>query len=287
MSDADHAPVGAEQLPVGRGDGAAGDDAMLAQLAELERAREQAVLYARDLSRAYHAERERSRELVAALQELQRAHAQLNQAHNELKRTYDMTLRALVTALDVRDSETEGHSERVVAYALALAREMGLSGEFLEHLERGALLHDIGKIGVPDAILCKPGPLTEEEWGIMRRHPELGYQMLAGIPFLEEARTIVLHHQERYDGRGYPQGLRGEEIHLGARIFAVIDSFDALTHDRRYRRAVSDDEAATEIERCSGTQFDPQVVQAFLRIYRKLRTLPVQRWVQHRPNQAG
>jgi|DewCreStandDraft_2_1066082.scaffolds.fasta_scaffold00190_11 putative nucleotidyltransferase with HDIG domain len=287
MSDARLARDEAGLPGFGETDGQLQHDTVAAQLAELERAREQAVLYARDLSRAYHAERERSRELVAALRELQHAHAQLNQAHDELKRTYDMTLRALVTALDVRDSETEGHSERVVAYALALAKEMGCSGEFLEHLERGALLHDIGKIGVPDAILCKPGPLTEEEWVIMRRHPVLGYQMLAGIPFLEEARTIVLHHQEHYDGRGYPQGLRGEEIHLGARIFAVIDAFDALTHGRRYRPAVSDDEAAAEIARCSGTQFDPQVVQVFLRIYRKLRTLPVQRWVQRQPDPAS
>jgi putative nucleotidyltransferase with HDIG domain len=249
------------------------------QLAEMDIARRQAELYARDLSQAYHAERQRSRELRAALEELKVTYARLGQAHTELKATYDATLRALVTALEVRDSETQGHSERVVAYSLAIARELDTDETFLEHLARGALLHDIGKIGVPDAILRKPGPLAEDEWREMQRHPQIGAQMLAGIPFLEEARTIVLHHQEWYNGRGYPQGLRGAQIHLGARIFAVADAFDAMTQDRPYRRAVGDEQAAAEIERGAGTQFDPRAVWAFLRIFRKLRSLPpVQQW---------
>jgi putative nucleotidyltransferase with HDIG domain len=183
-----------------------------------------------------------------------------------LSRSYRTTLEALATALDTRDSETLGHSLRVAAYTVAVARRMGVGEPDLTDIYRGALLHDVGKIGVPDAILRKPGRLTPEEWNEMRRHPELGYRILEGVDFLERAREIVLSHQERFDGQGYPRGLRGTDIPLGARIFAVVDTMDAMTSDRPYRKARSYDEARAEIRRHSGTQFDPEVVRTFLAI---------------------
>lgn len=184
----------------------------------------------------------------------------------EMRATYDSTILALSTALDTRDSETEGHSQRVVGYTSAIAREMALSDRDIPGLINGSLLHDVGKIGVPDAILRKPGPLTVEEWVVMRSHPEQGYRMLMHIGFLRDALPIVRHHHERYDGAGYPDGLRGLEIPLGARIFAVADAFDAITSQRPYRAAGSLDAARDEIARCAGSQFDPEVVAAFLRL---------------------
>jgi putative nucleotidyltransferase with HDIG domain len=181
------------------------------------------------------------------------------------KRTMDV-LNGLVSALDLRDTETQNHSRRVSLYAALVAERMGVGGTELLDIERGALLHDIGKIGVRDSILLKPGKLTEEEWVEMRLHPELGYQLLEGIEFLEAARQIVHDHQERYDGKGYPKGLSGDAICLGARIFAVVDTLDAMTCDRPYRKAVSYDAARDEIQRCRGTQFDPLVVDTFLTI---------------------
>lgn len=198
----------------------------------------------------------------------------LRQALKELTRTYRMTLEALAAALDLRDVETMAHSRRVADLALAIAREIGRPREELVELERGALLHDIGKIGIPDAILRKPGPLTEEEWTEIKNHCHLGYEMVKPIPFLSRAAEIILAHQERYDGTGYPRGLTGEEIPLGARIFAVADAFDVITSNRPYRRARSLWEAREEIQRHSGTQFDPNVVEAFLRIpERRLREI--------------
>ena len=183
-----------------------------------------------------------------------------------LSRSYQTTLEALATALDTRDSETLGHSLRVAAYTVAVARRMGVVEPELTDIYRGALLHDVGKIGVPDAILRKPGRLTPEEWNEMRRHPELGYRILEGVDFMERAREIVLSHQEHFDGGGYPRGLAGSAIPLGARIFAVVDTLDAMTSDRPYRKARAYDEARAEIRRYSGTQFDPEVVRAFLAI---------------------
>ncbi|MGH2669656.1 MAG: HD-GYP domain-containing protein, partial [bacterium] len=151
-------------------------------------------------------------------------------------------------------------------YARRIAREMGLSGQALVDMERGALLHDIGKIGIQDAVLLKPGALVPDEWQQMHRHPEMGYRLLEGIDFLEGAARIVHHHQERFDGSGYPQGLRGDEICLGARILAVADTLDAVTSHRPYRKARSFSAARDEIVRASGTQFDPAVVAAYLRI---------------------
>ncbi len=183
--------------------------------------------------------------------------------------TYDTTLEALASALDVRDSETGGHSDRVLRYMELVIGQMDIRGSDIAFLRRGALLHDIGKIGVPDNILRKPTALSEAEWATMRKHPEFGARIIAGIPFLQDVARIVRHHHERWDGAGYPDGLRGEDIPVGARIFAVADSFDAMTSDRPYRRAMSIDAACDEVARCRGTQFDPAVVDAFVRIPRE------------------
>jgi HD-GYP domain-containing protein (c-di-GMP phosphodiesterase class II) len=184
-----------------------------------------------------------------------------------LRETYDATLEALAAALDARDSETGGHSSRVTVYTMDMAKDLGVtenSDNWLD-IERASLLHDVGKIGVSDAILNKPGPLTAEEWQQMRKHPAIGYEMLKDVKFLSTAAEIVYAHHERYDGKGYPAGLKGEDVPLGARIFAVADAFDAMTSNRPYRRALSVDKAREEITNNSGTQFDPNVVEAFLR----------------------
>jgi putative nucleotidyltransferase with HDIG domain len=191
---------------------------------------------------------------------------ELEHAYDEINDTYTLTLEALVTALDARECETGNHSQRVVRTTLAIADRMGIMGEEREHIARGALLHDIGKIGVPDHVLLKPGRLTDEEWVDMRKHPEIGARILSGINFLEPAAEIVLAHQERWDGDGYPRGLKGDEIPVGARIFAVADALDAITSDRPYRRGRSLQYAREEIQRYAGTQFDPIVVEHFLAI---------------------
>jgi len=175
-------------------------------------------------------------------------------------------LDALVNALHVRGSEAPAHSRRVGRYARRLAHELGIRGRELDDIERGATLHDIGNIGVRDAVLRKNGPLDEAEWIEMRRHPTLGYEILAGIGFLARARMIPLHHQERHDGSGYPQHLRGNEICIGARAFAVVDTYDAITSDRPYRKCRTYEVARAEIVKYAGSQFDPDVVQAWLRI---------------------
>jgi putative nucleotidyltransferase with HDIG domain len=184
----------------------------------------------------------------------------------EVRRSYRATLEALLAALDTRDTETEGHSERVAAYTMLIAQQLNLSEAELQHIEHGALLHDIGKIGVPDHILYKPGPLTPEEWEVMKQHPVIGYKMCMKIEMLRPAAPIVLHHHERWDGRGYPYGLNGAEIPLGARIFAIADTLDAMTSDRPYRKALSFAQAREEIERCAGSQFDPELVRVFLEL---------------------
>lgn len=191
---------------------------------------------------------------------------ELDRALNSLEDAYRSTLRALTSALEARDSETHGHSERVVTYSLRLGREYGLTGDKLKALEFGSLLHDIGKIGVPDSILRKPGKLTEAEWEKMREHPLHGQQILRGIEFLEGAARVVSQHHEKWDGSGYPLGLHDEEIDVCARIFAVADAFDAITSDRVYRRGKSYQEAAKELDDWAGRQFDPKVVEAFHRV---------------------
>ena len=202
-------------------------------------------------------------ELRRRSEELERVNQRLDALVEE--RTSNL-LDGLVSALDLRDSETQWHSRRVGRYARRLAREIGVEGRELDDVERGATLHDIGKIGVRDAVLLKPGPLDDKEWAEMRRHPALGHDILKGIGFLERARLIPLHHQERFDGTGYPQGLARDEICIGARVFAVVDTYDAITSDRPYRKCRTYEVARQEIEKFSGTQFDPAIVAAWLRV---------------------
>ena len=201
------------------------------------------------------------------LQELvEQRTAELDRALGSLEDAYRSTLKALTAALETRDSETHGHSERVVSYSLRLGREYGLDAAQMKALEFGSLLHDIGKIGVPDSILRKPGKLTDEEWVRMREHPSHGQQILRGIEFLEGAARVVAQHHEKCDGSGYPLGLKAEDIDLCARIFSVADAFDAMTSDRVYRRGKSYEDAARELDEWVGRQFDPKVVAAFHRV---------------------
>lgn len=190
----------------------------------------------------------------------------LQRSNMELTIAYDATIEGWAQALELRDQETEGHSRRVTELTLKLARELGLRGESLSHIRRGALLHDIGKMGVPDSILHKPGPLSPEEWDVMRKHPVRAYELLSQIPYLQHGLEIPYCHHERWDGSGYPRGLRGEQIPISARIFAVIDVFDALTSDRPYRAALERPEVLEYIRSNSGIHFDPRVVDAFLKI---------------------
>ncbi len=190
----------------------------------------------------------------------------LKKAHQDLFLAYEITLEAWGRLLEARDLETKGHTQRVTELTVRLAREIGIKSEEIPHLRRGALLHDIGKIGIPDAILLKPGELTEEERKIMQKHPEIAGDILSNIPFLRPAMEIPLYHHERWDGTGYPYGFRGEQIPLSARIFAVVDVWDALTSERPYRKALSPREAQDYLHSQSGKQFDPQVVDAFLQV---------------------
>lgn len=191
---------------------------------------------------------------------------QVQAALLQVENTYEHTLQALAAAIDLRDHETAGHSQRVCLYALEIARAMGWQDEQLCNLARGSYLHDIGKLGVPDGILLKPGQLTAGELNTMQQHAQIGFDLIKGIPFLAEAAGIVLMHHERFDGTGYPRCLRGEEILLSARIFAVADTLDAITSDRPYRRASSFHEAREMIRLLAGSQFDTLVVSVFLKI---------------------
>jgi putative nucleotidyltransferase with HDIG domain len=193
----------------------------------------------------------------------------------ELEQSYDDTLEALGSALDLKDAETEGHCQRVTAFCISIARAMPVPDPYLPILARAAFLHDIGKMAIPDGILRKPGPLNDDEKQIMRKHCEIGYNMLIRIPFLRDAAEIVLAHQEFFDGSGYPRGLKSEQIPLGARIFTIADSLDAMISDRPYRRALPMSHAREEIKRCSGSQFDPAVVDVFM-------TIPEQHWLDLR-----
>jgi putative nucleotidyltransferase with HDIG domain len=226
---------------------------------ELVRAIERALSRRRD-------ERARQRYRDSLQRTVREKTSDLRSALQEVEAAYHSTLYALVAALDAREHETGDHSQRVGRYALALADRLGVPPAERNDLFRGALLHDIGKIGVPDAILLKPGPLDAEEWAEMRRHPQIGWNMIRSIGFLKVPAEIVLSHQERFDGSGYPRGLQGEEIHLGARIFAVVDTLDAMTSDRPYRKSMGFPAAIAEIQRWSGVQFDPRVVVALLEI---------------------
>ncbi len=189
-------------------------------------------------------------------------------------------LEGMISALDYRDTETQWHSRRVSLYSRRIGEEIGLKGAVLDVVEQGALLHDIGKIGVRDSILLKPGPLTPDEWTEMRLHPEFGYRMLARMPYLYEASLVVLQHQERFDGHGYPNGLKGKEIVVGARVFHLADTMDAITSDRPYRKGRGIKVAHEEIKRCRGSQFDPEIVDAYLGI-------PGEDWVRIRRQVEG
>jgi HD-GYP domain-containing protein (c-di-GMP phosphodiesterase class II) len=210
---------------------------------------------------------------------------ELRQLNDQLAGSYEATLQALTRALDTRDEETEEHSQRVKRYTKLMGECLHIGKDELEDIVRGALLHDIGKIGVPDAILLKTGRLTEEERAQIRKHPEIGYSMIAHIPFLARAAQVVLHHHEAYDGSGYPSGLAGANIPIGARIFAVADAYDAMTSDRPYRKAMSHLQACEELQRCRGKQFDPFIVDTFLAIpHKDLRV--VQQEVSHLVEQS-
>jgi len=228
-------------------------------LATVERALEHRVTlqeshrYQQDLERAVHARTD-----------------MLRQAMDELEHSYDVTLEALGDALDLRDSETEGHSKRVTAYTIMLARAMGVDAAMLKTIARGAFLHDIGKMAIPDEILRKPRSLSPKELTVMRDHCTRGYQMLRKIPFLSEAAEIVFTHHEHHDGTGYPAGLSGSQIPIGSSIFAVADAVDAITSDRPYRKARNFEAARKEIVRCAGTQFNPNVVEVFLKFPNEL-----------------
>ncbi len=247
------------------GPGARGDD--MAPRARADSSRQTSVpvaTEAHDLTRA---------QLMLYAADLNRSVRGLRAAHADLQASYSATIEALASALEIRDAETEGHCQRVTLYAVAAARHMGVTGEALEQIRWGSLLHDIGKIGVPDAILLKPGPLLPDEWALMKRHPELGAKLISHIPALTSALSIVRFHHERFDGTGYPRGLRGTAIPFGARLFAVADALDAMTVDRPYRPALSWDQARAEIVRGRGTQFDPEVADAYLAIFQELHAI--------------
>jgi putative nucleotidyltransferase with HDIG domain len=188
--------------------------------------------------------------------------------YQELVLAYDATIEGWSHAMDLRDKETEGHTQRVTDLTLKLAREFGLTDEELMQVRWGALLHDIGKMGVPDGIFLKPGPLTDEEWVMMKKHPTFAYEMLSPILYLRQALDIPYCHHEKWDGTGYPQGLKGKQIPLSARIFAVVDVWDALRSDRPYRSPWPDDKVYEHIRSLSGSHFDPQVVEVFLKLPR-------------------
>lgn len=209
----------------------------------------------------------RSRRLQELLESsLQRRTVELHDALRAVEAGYTATLEAMVAALDVREHETFAHSYRVRAYTAQLARLVGYPPALMRQLETAALLHDIGKVATPDAILLKPAKLTEEEWNIMKRHPADGESILRRVPFLAPASRIVREHHERFDGKGYPDGLAGEAINFGARIFAFADTLDAMTSDRAYRKAPGFEAAYKEIERCTGSQFDPGIARVFLSV---------------------
>jgi ribonuclease P protein subunit RPR2 len=219
---------------------------------ELPAVHEQLIVFARELGDLYRLERSRSAELERVLESLQE--------------TYIATMKSLAQVIEAKDRTTRGHLDRTQAYGLALARRIAPELVATPNLGYGFFLHDIGKVGVPEQILCKEGPLTSEEWTVMRNHPVVGAQIIAPIAFLTGAVELIRHHHERFDGSGYPDGLRAEEIPLAARIFAVADSFDAMTSDRPYRGAMDIERALLEVEGGAGTQFDPDVVRIFVQM---------------------
>ncbi|HVF07931.1 MAG TPA: HD domain-containing phosphohydrolase [Actinomycetota bacterium] len=219
---------------------------------ELPALHAQLVVFAREIGSLYQAERARAREL--------------EQAHAGLREMVVATMTALAEVVEAKDVTTRGHLDRTYRYGLALAERIDPVLAALPEVGYGFFLHDIGKVGVPEAVLCKPGPLEDDEWAVMRRHPVIGAQIVAPMRFLHGAVEIVRTHHERWDGRGYPDGLRGEQIPLAARIFAIADSFDAMTSHRPYRAAMSHERALAEIVEGAGSQFDPDVARTFLQL---------------------
>lgn len=221
---------------------------------ELPAVHEQLIVFARELGELYRLERARSAELERVLASLQE--------------TYLATMKSLAQVIEAKDATTRGHLDRTQAYGLSLAERV--DPELVtEELGYGFFLHDIGKVGIPEQILCKRGPLSAAEWEIMRTHPLVGVQIVAPIAFLQGAVELVRHHHERFDGDGYPDGLRGEQIPLAARVFSVADSFDAMTSDRPYRGAMGVERALAEIQGGAGSQFDPEVVRVFVQMIRE------------------
>lgn len=216
---------------------------------------EQLLITAEELGRSLKRERDRAARLEDTLEELRHAYLE--------------TVRSLAYVVEAKDAYTGQHLERCRVYGMALLRELSLVNE-LREAEYGFLLHDAGKVGVSERILNKPGPLTAAEWRIMRTHPLIGYQMVGGIPFLQPAAEVVRYHHEMFDGSGYPEGLERERIPLAARVFSIVDAFDAMTTDRPYREAMSLDRAASEFEKMAGTQFDPDIVKVFVPMCERL-----------------
>jgi HD-GYP domain-containing protein (c-di-GMP phosphodiesterase class II) len=203
-------------------------------------------------------------QLEASIRKNDKLVEDVQDTYEELKNAYETTLEGWSRALEIRDRETQGHSRRVTELTTRIARQMGFTEEELIHVYRGALLHDIGKLGIPDEILHKPGPLDEHEMNIMRLHPQIAVDLISPIEYLKPAMNIPRYHHEKWDGGGYPHGLSGESIPLEARIYAIIDVFDALTHDRPYRKKMSEDEALEYIKSQAGKHFDPDVLEVFL-----------------------
>ncbi|MCU1463379.1 MAG: metal dependent phosphohydrolase [Acidimicrobiales bacterium] len=237
-------PTAPPDLPTLAGD----PDAMQRQL----------IVFARDIGQIYRREKGRAEELEQALA--------------TLKTAYLETVRTLAFVVEAKDAYTGQHLERCRVYGVALLQAIGAAEEYPD-AEYGFLLHDAGKVGIPERILGKPGPLTAAEWRVMRTHPLIGHQMVAGIPFLKSAGEVVRYHHEMFDGSGYPEGLKAADIPLPARVFSIVDAFDAMTTDRPYRAALPIDYAAEEIARMAGTQFDPEVAEVFVPLCERL--LPV------------
>ena len=235
-------------------------------LAYVKLAVERALRYEQAIEEKHRYEQVLEERVRIRIDELRSANEDLNFMLDTLYRNYRATLRGLARTLEARDIETRGHSDRVVAYSMRLGKRMGLTSNDLIALEQGALLHDIGKVGVPDAVLLKPGSLTTDEWVRMREHVGHGLRIIDGVEFLSGARWVVGQHHEKYDGSGYPNRLRGDAIHVHARIFAVADAFDAIRSDRPYRAGQSHEIASEEIAAGSGSHFDPKVVNAFMSI---------------------
>jgi PAS domain S-box-containing protein len=218
-------------------------------------------------ARQFFDEKSQKRELQASsrdITERKRSQEALQRAHTDLQDAYDKTIEGWVHALDLRDRETEGHTQRVSQMAVKLARQLGCTEEEIVHIRRGALLHDMGKMGIPDEILQKPGPLTGDEWEIMCRHPQYAYQMLSPIHYLKQAVIIPYYHHERWDGSGYPHKLKGKDIPLDARLFAVVDVWDALSSDRPYRKRMPPGDVLEHLNQEAGRLFDPEIVETFV-----------------------